>query len=95
MTAKNTRRDVKRQDPNSENPDEHLEPVQPVSVVPLIVEDGLYSREQIIAALAISSATLNQWLNLAEGERLKSGQRGTKRRYFRGRDVMSFLVGES
>lgn len=94
MTAKNTSKNQKRQDNSADNLEEQFEPVQPVSVVPLIVEEGLYTREQLISALAISSTTLNQWLHLEADQRLRSGQRGTKRRYFRGRDVINFLCGE-
>lgn len=61
----------------------------PMSVTPLLVEDGLYSTEQIIAALATSPGTLETWL--ADG--LRSGKRNTQRRFFWGRDVIRFLVG--
>lgn len=62
-------------------------PDPPVPAQSLIVEDGLYFAEQIIQSLQISSVTLNAWVE----QGLPVGRRCTKRRYFRGRDIMSFL----
>lgn len=61
---------------------------QPMSVTPLLIEGGLYCAEQIIAALAISPATLDKWIKA----NLPVARRNCHRNFFRGRDVMEFLV---
>lgn len=60
-----------------------------MSVVPLIVEDGLYCAEQIISALAISPTTLDKWIKSG----LRVARKNCQRNFFWGRDVMLFLVG--
>lgn len=55
---------------------------------PLIVPNALYTTEQLISSLDISSATLHAWI----GQGLRSAKRGTKRRYFLGQDVISFML---
>lgn len=58
--------------------------------VPLIVEHGLYCREQILRLIGISSLTLSDWQNSG----LRSLKKGTKRLYYHGRDVIDFLKRE-
>ena len=60
---------------------------KPLPAVPLIVEHGLYSAEQILTALAISPVTLKTWAQ----QGLLVRKRGTKYRFYLGRDVIEFL----
>lgn len=59
--------------------------------VPLIVEHGLYSREQILRLVGISRATLSDW----QDSGLRFLKKGTKRLYYHGRDVIDFLKREN
>lgn len=54
---------------------------------PLIVEHGLYSREQVMKLLRVASETLQQW----QRDGLPVCCRGTKQYYFFGADVIDFL----
>ncbi len=87
MSTENTPIGKKRQSQNQPVSRTHS---QPMSVVPLLVEDGIYCAEHIVAALAISEATLDRMIDGG----LRVGQRYTKRRFFRGRDVMEFLLSD-
>lgn len=53
---------------------------------PIIIEHGVYSREQIIEAFGISPNTLNDWQN----EGLPVLKRGAKENRYLGRDVIEF-----
>jgi hypothetical protein len=53
---------------------------------PIIVEHGVYSREQIIEAFGISPNTLNDWQN----DGLPVLRRGAKENRYLGRDVIEF-----
>lgn len=57
---------------------------------PIIVRDGLYSREQILSLMRITSATLGAW----QKSGLSSLQKGTKKMYFYGGDLIDFLRRE-
>lgn len=58
---------------------------------PSIVQNALYTSEQLISSLDISSATLHAWI----GHGLRSAKRGTKRRYFLGQHVIEFMLDAS
>lgn len=84
-----------RQAKNLPKSEDTHEFAQPIAVTPLIVEQGLYSSEQIIAALAISDKTLCDWMKqglkpLGRNDFIKTQ---TKRRYFHGRKVIEFMAG--
>lgn len=78
-----------RDQPNPEQGDT-TESKPTVGAAPLIVEDGLYVAEQLIIALQISTTTLIKW----QVEGLRFCKPGTKRRYYRGRDVLAFMFKE-
>jgi hypothetical protein len=59
----------------------------PIAVVPLLIEQGLYCSEQVIAALAISPNTLQDWIR----EGLPVARRNNQRAFFWGRVVMRFM----
>lgn len=53
-----------------------------------IVQNALYTREQLISSLEISSTTFQSWID----QGLRSAKRGTKRRYFLGQHVIDFML---
>lgn len=57
---------------------------------PLIVEHGLYSREQVMKLLRVASETLQQW----QRDGLPVCRRRTKASYYLGRDLIEFLRNE-
>lgn len=56
---------------------------------PLMIESGLYTRQQVMRLLNVSSETLGHW----KAEGLRSCRRGTKQAYYVGRDLIRFLQG--
>lgn len=84
----NTPKSKRRQSNSNRQRKDGQERSTPIAVTPLLVENGLYSVEQVLAALATSERSLEKML--ADG--LRSGKRHTQRRFFWGRDVIRFLV---
>lgn len=66
---------------------EDSDDIFPLNTNPLLIEHGLYSREQVLFVMGISKGTLSEW----QREGLPVCRRQTKRVFYLGRDLIAFI----